>query len=88
MEKVGHNKWVFHGENRRLSVKDIQRIQTFPDWFESSYGSPFGKAGKQISRNAQLDKFYKQIGNAVPVLLASAINQPITDFMKENIDNL
>lgn len=85
MEKVGHNKWVFHGENRRLSVKEIQRIQTFPDWFEFSYGSPFGKSGKEISRNAQIDKVYKQIGNAVPVLLACAIIQPIADFMKENI---
>ncbi|XCY70510.1 DNA cytosine methyltransferase [Streptococcus iniae] len=88
MEKVGHDKWVFHGENRRLSVKEIQRIQTFPDWFEFSYGSPLGKSGKQISRNAQIDKVYKQIGNAVPVLLARAIIQPIADFMKENIDSL
>lgn len=85
MEKVGHNKWVFHGENRRLSVKEIQRIQTFPDWFEFSFGSPFGKSGKEISRNAQIDKIYKQIGNAVPVLLARAIIQPIADFMKENM---
>ncbi|MDM7545814.1 DNA (cytosine-5-)-methyltransferase [Lactococcus lactis] len=85
MEKVGYNKWVFHGENRRLSVKEIQRIQTFPDWFEFSYGSPLGKSGKEISRNAQIDKVYKQIGNAVPVLLARAIIQPIADFMKENI---
>lgn len=88
MEKIGHNRWVFHGDNRRLSTKEIQRIQTFPDWFEFSYGSPLGKSGKEISRNAQIDKVYKQIGNAVPVLLAQAIIQPIADFLNKNINNL
>ncbi|WP_413489845.1 DNA cytosine methyltransferase [Carnobacterium divergens] len=88
MEKIGHNKWIFHGENRRLSTKEIQRIQTFPDWFDFSYGSPFGKSGKEISRNAQIDKVYKQIGNAVPVLLAQAIMQPIADFFHNNINTL
>ena len=77
-----HTRWQFNGENnRRLSVKEIARIQTFPDWFEFSFGSPIGKSGKPISRNAQIDKVYKQIGNAVPVLLARAIIQPIADFL-------
>lgn len=88
MEKIGSNKWVFHGENRRLSIKEIKRIQTFPDWFEFSCGSPFGKSGKKISRNAQIDKVYKQIGNAVPVLLARAIIQPIADFLAEHIEDI
>lgn len=74
------SKWKFNGENRRLSIREIARIQTFPDWFEFSSGSKFGKNGKEISKNAQLDKIYKQIGNAVPVLLARAIIQPIADF--------
>ncbi|HEM5988393.1 TPA: DNA cytosine methyltransferase [Streptococcus suis] len=81
MEKIGHNKWIFKGENRRLSVKEIQRIQTFPDWYDFSLGSSIGKNGKPISENALLDKAYKQIGNAVPVLLARAIIQPISDFL-------
>src|SRR5699024_6527096 len=41
MVKVDKNEWVFtDGEesNRRLSVKEIARIQTFPDWFEFSDG--------------------------------------------------
>ncbi|MFD2307810.1 DNA cytosine methyltransferase [Enterococcus termitis] len=84
MEKIGHNKWIFHGENRRLSIKEISRIQTFPDWFKFSSGSSLGKTGREISRNAQIDKVYKQIGNAVPVLLAQAIIQPIADFLTEN----
>src|SRR5699024_6708898 len=35
MEKVDKNKWIFTDgkeNNRRLSVKEIARIQTFPDW--------------------------------------------------------
>lgn len=88
MEKVGHNKWIFHGENRRLSVKEIKRIQTFPDWFNFSSGSTLGKSGRPINRNAQIDKIYKQIGNAVPVLLARAIIQPIADFFVENFNEI
>lgn len=81
-DKENHTRWKFNGEkNRRLSVKEISRIQTFPDWFEFSAGSPIGKSGKEISRNAQIDKIYKQVGNAVPVLLARAIIQPISDFL-------
>lgn len=70
MEKVGTNKWIFHGKNRRLSIKEIQRIQTFPDWYEFSKGDKFWKNGKTISENSRIDKVYKQIGNTVPVLLA------------------
>lgn len=81
----GRKRWKFNGENRRLSIKEIARIQTFPDWFEFSTGSPLGKSGREISRNAQIDKVYKQIGNAVPVLLARAIIQPIADFLNEHL---
>lgn len=88
MKKIGHNRWIFHGENRRLSIKEISRIQTFPDWFNFSSGSLVGKSGREISRNAQIDKVYKQIGNAVPVLLARAIIQPIADFLNENFDDI
>ncbi|MCQ4087291.1 DNA cytosine methyltransferase [Saccharibacillus sp. JS10] len=89
MEKLGENEWVFRGEhNRRLSISEIKRIQTFPDWFEFSFGSPVGKSGRTLDRNAQIDKVYKQIGNAVPVLLARAIMQPIADFLAEYHDHI
>ena len=42
MVKVGKDKYIFtDGEenNRRLSVKEIARIQTFPDWYEFSRGT-------------------------------------------------
>lgn len=77
MEKISKDKWIFlDGEenNRRLSIKEISRIQTFPDWYKFSMGNT------NISRNGQLNKVYKQIGNAVPVELARAIARPIAEF--------
>src|SRR5699024_67341 len=53
MKKVDRNKWVFpDGEdnNRRLSIKEIARIQTFPDWFK------FSRGNTNISLNGQLNK--------------------------------
>lgn len=76
MRKLDKNLWEFQGDiNRRLSIKEIARIQTFPDWFTFSYGNM-----KTKDANGYLDKGYKQIGNAVPVLLARAIAQPIADY--------
>lgn len=77
MRYIEKNKWQLVGENRRLSVKEIARIQTFPDWFNFSDGG-----NEKMSENGRLDKIYKQIGNAVPVLLATAIAKPIAEFAK------
>ena len=51
MVKIGNSD----GEenNRRLSVKEIARIQTFPDWHEFSW-----KSGNK-NENAKLDLVYK-----------------------------
>lgn len=85
MEKIHANKWDLIGGdelNRRLSIKEIARIQTFPDWYEFSDGS-----NMKVSANNRLDKVYKQIGNAVPVLLAKAIAQPIADYVKQQFES-
>ena len=90
MEKVDKDKWIFpDGEeaHRRLSVREIARIQTFPDWFTFSDGG-----NMNVTENNRLDKQYKQIGNAVPVLLAKAVADPIAKWavehlQKRNIDD-
>lgn len=55
--------WYIHPEQHRtLSVREAARIQTFPDWFRF--------AGEPTHR-------YRQIGNAVPPLLAEALGRSI-----------
>lgn len=83
MIRVGKDKYIFSdGEenNRRLSVREIARIQTFPDWYEFSRGL------KKRNENAKINLVYKQIGNAVPVKLALAIAEPIAEFAKEQLE--
>ena len=58
--KPGHWEGPFHWENRRLRIKELAAIQTFPDDY-SFYGS---------RRSIQ-----QQIGNAVPPLLGKAMVQ-------------
>ena len=84
MVHVGKDKYIFSdGEenNRRLSVKEIARIQTFPDWYEFSRG----KSDKK-SHNSKLNLVYKQIGSAVPVRLALAVAEPIAEFVKKQLE--
>lgn len=84
MEKVDKDKWVFpDGEqnHRRLSVKEIARIQTFPDWYYFSDGG-----NQSVSENNRLDKQYKQIGNAVPVLLAKSVANPIAKWALQRVE--
>lgn len=78
MQHVGKDKWQFpdgEAHHRRLSVKEIARIQTFPDWYEFSNGGNL-----DASENSRVDKQYKQIGNAVPVFLAKAVATPIAEW--------
>ena len=63
MEKIGLNKCRFvpgkESLYRRMTVREIARIQGFPDTFRFKYKN--------------VDEAYKMIGNAVPVNLAYEI---------------
>ena len=77
MEKVSKDKWRFTGNlNRRLSVRECARIQTFPDWFRFSDDDK-----ENVTKNNRLNEQYKQIGNAVPVYLAEKITRPIIELL-------
>jgi DNA (cytosine-5)-methyltransferase 1 len=61
---------IHYAEPRILTVREMARLQSFPDWFEFH--------GKYTTGGAQR-KFdcprYTQVGNAVPPLLAEALGQ-------------
>ena len=77
MKKVSKDKWVFQGNlNRRLSVRECARIQTFPDWIVFSDGNK-----GNVKENNKLNEQYKQIGNAVPVLLAKSVTSPVLKYL-------
>lgn len=61
---TGHRNYFHYSENRIPTARENARLQSFPDKFEF-----LGTKGSQ----------YKQIGNAVPPLLAKAIAEAIKE---------
>lgn len=62
--------WYIHPEqDRTLSIREAARIQTFPDWFRF--------AGHPTSR-------LRQIGNAVPPMLALAMGRSVAKSLKDS----
>jgi DNA (cytosine-5)-methyltransferase 1 len=63
--------WYIHpDQNRTLSIREAARVQTFPDWFRF--------AGEPSHR-------YRQIGNAVPPLMAQAVGKAVLGALKKPI---
>ncbi|AWP30814.1 hypothetical protein B9D94_06915 [Paenibacillus sp. Cedars] len=69
MIKVGPDHWILPdtSEHRRLSYIECALIQTFPP---------------DYIWQGSLGSIHKQIGNAVPCLLAKAISKPIYEYLK------
>ena len=61
-----HRVVLADGRRRRLTIREGARLQSFPDWFEFQ--------GKETS-------CFKQIGNAVPPLLAFEIAKCIREYL-------
>ncbi len=62
----GHWEGPFHWKNRRLNIRELAAIQTFPDDYEF-FGSTYSQ--------------HKQIGNAVPPLLGKLIIEELCKWI-------
>lgn len=64
-------------EPRILTVREMARLQSFPDWFE--FQGKYTTGGKLRTKECPR---YTQVGNAVPPLLAEALGSAVKRFLK------
>ncbi|MFY9315602.1 MAG: DNA cytosine methyltransferase [Burkholderiales bacterium] len=76
---------VYHyKELRALSVREFARLQSFPDRFVFTTHSARGDMPGRISGGAAHSR-YRQVGNAVPPLLARAIADSLYDVLTSKV---
>ncbi len=62
--------YVHPSENRIMTVTELARLQSFPDWFEFRSKETTGSHRRRVEVPQ-----YTQVGNAVPPLMAQAIGE-------------
>lgn len=65
----GNNTGPFHWENRRMSIGEIKRIQSFPDF---------------IKINKSYMVAHRLVGNAIPPILGETIGKSIKEALDKN----
>lgn len=67
-----NNMGPFHWRNRILRISEIKRLQTFPDAFELA---------------GTIEQQWRQIGNAVPPMLAAAVGRSIVEVLRPRLSD-
>ncbi len=73
--------FIHYSEPRVLTVREMARLQSFPDWF--SFQGAYTTGGKDRRNKCPR---YTQVGNAVPPLLAEALGKTLLNLTLENYD--
>lgn len=72
---------------RALSVREFARLQSFPDRFQFTTDARRGDLAGRIRGGAAHSK-YRQVGNAVPPLLAKAVAQALANALSAATTNV
>ena len=67
---------IHYLEPRTMSVRELARLQSFPDWF--AFQGPYTTGGPRRKDGCPR---YTQVGNAVPPLLAEAIGEILVELL-------
>ncbi len=68
--------YIHPTESRIMTVRELARFQSFPDWFEFCSKETTGSHRRRIEVPQ-----YSQVGNAVPPLMAQAIGELLVDVL-------
>jgi DNA (cytosine-5)-methyltransferase 1 len=69
---------LHYSEPRILTVREMARLQSFPDWFH--FRGKYTTGGERRKRDCPR---YTQVGNAVPPLMARAIGMGVVAILAE-----
>lgn len=69
---------IHYSDARTMSVRELARLQSFPDWF--SFQGPYTSGGP--GRQDACPR-YTQVGNAVPPLLAEALGEMLLGLLAD-----
>ncbi len=69
---------IHYAQPRTMSVRELARLQSFPDWFE--FQGPYTTGG---DRRREGCPRYTQVGNAVPPLLAEALGETLVGLLTD-----
>lgn len=71
--------YVHPFEDRIMTVRELARFQSFPDWFEFCSKETTGSHRRKVEVPQ-----YSQVGNAVPPLMAQAIGELLMELLTDD----